>query len=101
MLKLLTANQCTHAEDEDYCEESVFDREKGVHLAPMDFQSAQHETHVRVQKSRWEKQAKPYQKGCVQAREMKKADEYHPMRLTPGKSSVILGMAVAMIVYSG
>lgn len=34
----------------------------------------------------------------MQAREMKKADEYQPMRLTPGKSSVILGIAVAMIV---
>ena len=40
----------------------------------------------------------PYQKGCVQAKEMKKADEYQPMRLTPGKSSVIFGIAVAMIV---
>lgn len=35
----------------------------------------------------------------MQAKEMKKADEYQPMRLTPGKSSVIFGIAVAMIVY--
>lgn len=41
-----------------------------------------------------------YQNGCVQAREMKKADEYQPMRFTPGKSSVIFGIAVAMIVMS-
>lgn len=47
------------------------------------------------------RRAPPYQKGWKQASAMKKADEYQPMRFTPSKSSVILGMAVAMIVWLG
>lgn len=41
-LGLLTADQCSDTEDEDYHEEGVFDGEEGIYLAPVVSYLAQH-----------------------------------------------------------
>lgn len=42
VLGLLTADQCSDAEDEDDHEEGVFDGEEGIYLAPAVSQLSQH-----------------------------------------------------------
>jgi hypothetical protein len=46
-----------------------------------------------------EKELGNYQKGWKQASAIKKAEAYQPTRLIPLKSAVMLGMALAMIVF--
>jgi hypothetical protein len=46
-----------------------------------------------------EKEMGNYKKGWKQASAIKKAEAYQPTRLMPLKSSVMRGMALAMIVY--